>query len=167
MDIILYYSIRNDLPLQPKENWTMRGAIYATIAVVLFSFLNVALEQKLTKYNAAVLMICFYVVMVPLAFARVGFVRITEGSVVFPTGALLVFVFLFGIVYFCADFSYISAFTAAGANVMTVTTILMLTPVFSSLVKYFYTGGGLPNGYQIAGYILAVGAILLVSKGGS
>ncbi|KKT95073.1 MAG: hypothetical protein UW97_C0029G0002 [Parcubacteria group bacterium GW2011_GWA2_45_15] len=144
----------------------MRGAIYATIAVVLFSFLNVALEQKLMKYNAAALMVCFYAVMVPLAFTRVGFVRITEGSVAFPTGTLLIIAFVFGVVYFFADFSYISAFTAAGASVMTVTTILMMTPVFSSLVKYFYTGGGLPNSYQIAGYILAVVAILLVSKGG-
>ncbi|OHA08252.1 MAG: hypothetical protein A3A44_00450 [Candidatus Sungbacteria bacterium RIFCSPLOWO2_01_FULL_60_25] len=83
----------------------------------------------------------------------------------FPTGALLIFAFLFGVVYFFADFSYISAFTAAGGSVMTVTTILMMTPVFSSLVKYFYTGGGLPNGYQIAGYVLAVAAVYVVGKG--
>ena len=143
----------------------MRAVIYATVAVLLFSFLNVALEQKLVKYNAAALMVCFYAVMVPLAVARVGFVRFTEGSVAFPTGALLVFAFLFGVVYFFADFSYISAFTAAGGSVMTVTTILMMTPVFSSLVKYFYTGGGLPNRYQVAGYILAVAAVYVVGQG--
>lgn len=143
----------------------MRGAIYATIAVVLFSFLNVALEQKLSKYNAAALMLCFYVVMVPLAFARVGFVRITDGSVAFPTGVLLAFVFLFGAVYFVADFSYISAFTSAGADVMTVTTILMMTPVFSSLVKYVYTGGGLPNVSQVIGYLLTIAAIYFVGRG--
>jgi len=78
---------------------------------------------------------------------------------------MLLFAFAIGVIYFVADFSYISAFTAAGGSVMAVSTILIMTPVFSSLVKYVYTGGALPNGYQIAGYVLAVVAIYLIGKG--
>ena len=143
----------------------MKPVVYATITVMLFSIVNVALEQKLAKYNAAALMICFYAVMVPIAFARVGFQRIIEGPVAFPTGATLVFAIAIGIIYFAADFSYISAFTAAGGDVMTITTIMMMVPISSSLVKYLYTGGALPNGFQMAGYVLAAAAVYLVSKG--
>lgn len=143
----------------------MKAALYAAIAVTLYSFMNVALEQKLAKYNASAVLILCYTVMFPLAIARWGQLRITDGPIAFPVGTLLVLTLAFGAVYFFADFFYISAFTAASGSVMTVTTILMLTPVTSSIVKYFYTGGTLPNSYQVAGYILAVAAVYLVSKG--
>ena len=54
---------------------------------------------------------------------------------------------------------------AVGTAMDMTPTILILTPVFSSVVKYVYTGGALPNGHQVAGYVLAAAAVYLVSKG--
>lgn len=86
----------------------MRPALYALVAVVLYSIMNVVVEQKLARYNAVALLLCGYVVMMPLALLRLGYLRVAGEPIAFPAGPFLVLAFAVGILYFAADFFFLS-----------------------------------------------------------
>ncbi len=140
----------------------MKPVLFACAAVVLYSVQNVVLGVKLAKYNTAAILIVCYLVMLPLAL--IGYAQ-TRGAAPFPRGAMLLLATLVGLSYFFADYFYVSAFTHGG-DLVTITTILALLPVLSSIVKFVWVGG-LPNVYQVAGYLFAAAAVYLVAKGSS
>ena len=141
----------------------MKPILYACAAMILYAFQNVILEQKLAKYTTAPILFYFYLAMLPLAVILVIFLRASEQTLVWPSGIAIAITLGVGIVYFFADYCFISAYTSGG-NVMTVMIMVMMFPVFASIVKYFWVGA-LPNHYQIASYLFAVVSVLLLAKG--
>ncbi len=142
-----------------------KSTVFATSALFLYAFGNVALEQKFSRYNTVSLMACFSGVTFLCALLGLLRMRIFGQKIVAPSGIVLVLALLLGLAYFFADYFYIGAYTDGG-SLLTVSTIVVLFPVFASLIKYFWVGG-LPNMYQVVGYLLAACAVVLVAKGGS
>ncbi len=141
----------------------MKPVIYALLALVLYAFQNVFLEQKLSRYNTIALMVYFYVTLLPLALISLCYLKISGQDIVAPPGGTILTVVLVGSLYFFADYFYIGAYTSGG-SVLTVTSIVIMFPVFASVIKHFWIGG-FPNVFQILGYLLAVVSVLLISKG--
>ena len=141
----------------------MKPVLLATIAMALYAIQNVIIEQKLSRFPVVTLLICCYVIMLPLALARYGMLRAAGDVAAFPTGTLLALTLGAGVAYFFADYCYIAAYTTGG-TLMSVTTVAITLPIFASIVKFAWARE-LPNGYQLAGYALAVLAIALVGKG--
>jgi len=104
-----------------------------------------------------------YSVMLPLAIASWVVTRKNDQFINFPSGSLIVLALAMGVAYFFADTFYVSAYSFGG-NVMTVASILTLSPVVASLIKYIWVGGS-PNKYQLFGYVLAMFSIILITKG--
>lgn len=99
--------------------------------------------------------------LLALAFRQTMYVQ--NSGFEFPTGTTFLLVLVLGTLYACADFSYVSAYTQGG-DVRMVLTIASLSPVFASVIK-IGLGQGLPNGWQIASYIVALAAIVIAAKG--
>lgn len=141
----------------------MKPIVFVFLAVILYAFQNVLLEQKLSKFTASGLLVYFYLCMLPLAFFTVGYLKITGQEISLPRGSFIALTLVGGIIYFLGDFFYLSAYTSGG-SVFTVTTIMMLFPLMASVIKFFWVGG-IPNFYQIVGYMFGVVAVIFVVKG--
>ena len=146
-----------------KEVETVKPILLATIAMLCYAVQNVVIEQRLSRLSVTAILVVCYAIMLPLALVRFGMVRMAGETAALPTGALLAFTLVAGVTYFFADYSYLAAYTSGG-SLMSVTTVAILLPVFASLVKFAWTRD-LPNGWQLAGYALAIAAIALVVKG--
>ena len=141
----------------------MKPAITACIGVFLYAVLNVVMEQKLSKYSTANLLIYFYLVMLSIAFLQLRAEKLVGQAIIAPHGSATVIVLLVGVAYFYADYFYLKAYNGGG-SLLTITTIFIMFPVFASLIKYAWVRE-LPNPYQITAYIFAAAAILLTAKG--
>lgn len=150
-------------PFASEGRSHMKPVVFACVAMAFYALENVLMEQKLTKYNALSLLVYFYLAMLPLALAGLGYLKLTNAQIVLPTGNAILLAMVVGVMYFFADAFYVSAYTTGG-TLMVVTTIVLIFPAFASLIKFFWVGG-LPNRYQIIGYALAVLAVLCVAKG--
>jgi len=143
----------------------MKPAIYAVVALFLYATQNVVLEQKFNGYSTVTILLCMYAVMLPAALIQFGYMHVSGQAIVAPNGMMILVALGVGLVYYFADYFFIGAYTQGG-SVTTITTIVIMLPVFASIVKFFWVGG-LPNGYQIGGYALAVGSVFLIIKGSS
>ena len=141
----------------------MKPVLLACLAVILYAGQNVMMDMKLSKFSTISILVLGYLVMLPLSLIRIGSMRLTGEAIVFPNGIFLWLALLTGLIWFLADYAYVSAYTSGG-SLLTITTIVTLFPVVASVAKFIWTGG-LPNSYQIAGYILAATAVYLVGKG--
>ena len=142
----------------------MNNPVFLTcVAVVLYALQNVIMEMKLAKYSTVAIILIVYSVMLPLSLVLISQMKFTGKVVAFPTGKILVFALLSGLIFFVADYCYISAYTIGG-DLITITTIIALFPVVASIIKFFITGT-VPNSYQVAGWLLAIFAVYLVGKG--
>lgn len=141
----------------------MKPVAFALAAVFLYAVHNAILEQKLAKYSTAALLVCFYSVMLPLALMRLYHLKYTGQEVAFPMGTVLALALILGAVYFIAEYCFVAAYTHQG-SLMMISTIVIMFPVFASLIKFVWVRE-LPNAYQVTGYILAAGAVLLITKG--
>ncbi|MBX4187452.1 MAG: DMT family transporter [Candidatus Doudnabacteria bacterium] len=141
----------------------MKSYLYALIGTALYAITGVVIEQKLEKFNNTALVLLFVLPMIPIALLWLWFQKTTHQEINFPTGSALWIVMILGVAYFFADYFFLGAFTAGG-NVMTVSTILLLTPAIAAIIKYLWVGGK-PNVYQVSGYVLIAAAMLLVAKG--
>jgi drug/metabolite transporter (DMT)-like permease len=144
----------------------MKPIIMAIVALFLYAFQNVFLEQKLAKFSVFVILSYSYLIMLIISssawFLSVSVIDKTKQNLT-PVGWEAGAIFFLGVIFFVADSCYIGAYTNGG-NVYTVTSIVIMFPIFASLIKLFWVGG-LPNRWQVAGYILAVIATLMVIKG--
>jgi len=143
----------------------MKPILFVCIALFLYAAVNVVLEQKFSGYDTGTLLAYFYVVMFPLALSRFLYVRFTKPDTLLPSGNMILIALGIGIIYFLADYFYISAFTAGG-NLLVITTVFIMLPVVASVMKYLWIRE-LPNLYYVGAYILAVGAVFLAVKGNS
>lgn len=140
----------------------MKPVVYALFALFLYATQNVVIEQKLAKFEVSSVLIYFYIIMLPLAVIRLAQLKLS-GQVVTPSGTAILIALIVGVVYFFADYFFLGAYNAGG-SLMTVSTIIIMFPIFASIIKYLWVGG-LPNMYQVTGYILAMFAIIFVIKG--
>ncbi len=140
-----------------------KPVIFSLLALLCYSVANVILEQKFSKFNNLTLM-CVYMVPI-LLVASIGraVTKTSDPSFDFPTGVNLYILIFIGLLFAAADYFYIGAYTNGG-NLITTTCIVAMLPVVASIVKFVWTQSS-PNMYQVSGCILAVVAVLLVSKG--
>lgn len=141
----------------------MKSVIYAFIGTCLYAITGVVIEQKLEKFNTISLVILFVLPMIPLALIWLGVQKVTHQEITFPTGTALLIVMVMGVAYFFADYFYLSAFTHGG-SVLTISMIILIVPAVAAIIRYFWVGG-LPNTYQIIGYVLIVTAMIFITKG--
>ena len=90
-------------------------------------------------------------------------VKTDDPSFSFPTGTMLALAIMLGLIYTIGDYFFVSAYTSGG-DVVTITCITILIPVVASLIKFGITKN-IPNLWQVSGYLLAAGGVILVAKG--
>jgi drug/metabolite transporter (DMT)-like permease len=141
----------------------MKPIFLVVSAMFCYGIANVLMEQKLSRYNSITLIVCYGAVILIMAVAVREFVKTDDASFSFPRGLDMLFVFVLGVVFFAADYFYVSAYTSGG-NLYAIVCASMMFPVFASLMKLAWTGSA-PNYWQIGGYVLAAGSILLITRG--
>ena len=140
-----------------------KPVIFSLLALMCYSVTNVILEQKFSKFNNLTLMCVYMVPILVVAFIGRTIVKTSDSAFNFPVGQDLLLLVAIGVIFAAADYFYIGAYTNGG-DLGTITCIIAMLPVVASIMKFVWTQS-LPNGYQMAGYVLAFLAVLLVSKG--
>ena len=143
----------------------MKPILLALAGMTIYSLTGVIIEQKLEKFSTAVLVLLFVAPMVVVSTIWILMQRSLGMAISFPRGGLFWLTISLGVLYFFADYFYLGAF-GAGGSALVISTIAILAPVLTAVVRHFLVGG-YPNGYQIAGYVLAAGAVTLLAKGGA
>src|SRR5215468_10267876 len=141
----------------------MKPILFTLIATACYAVCNVLLEVKFSKLNPLTLMIVYASVIWISAFGMRQLVKTSDPSFSFPAGTLLLLAIGLGLIYAAGDYFFVSAYTNGG-DVVTITCITVLIPVVASLIKFGITKH-LPNSWQVCGYVLAAGAVVLVAKG--
>src|SRR5262245_44592872 len=141
----------------------MKPILFTLAATLFYAICNVLLELKFSKLHALTLMIVYASVIWISAVGIRHMVKTDDPSFSFPTGTVLVLAIVLGLIYTIGDYFFISAYTSGG-DVVTITCITVLIPVVASLMKFGITKQ-LPNLWQVSGYVLAAGAVILVAKG--
>jgi uncharacterized membrane protein len=141
----------------------MKPVLFTLIATACYAICNVLLDVKFSRLNALTLMIVYASVIWISAFGVRQLVKTEDPSFSFPTGSLLFLAIVLGLIYATGDYFFVSAYTNGG-DVVTITCITVMIPVVASLIKFGLTKS-LPNLWQVSGYVLAAGAVVLVAKG--
>src|SRR5215470_10811469 len=141
----------------------MKPIVFTLVATGCYAVCNVLLELKFSKLNALTLMIVYASVIWISAVGIRQLVKSNDPSFSFPVGTMLVLAIVLGLIYTTGDYFFVSAYTSGG-DVVTITCITVLIPVVASLLKFAITKS-LPNLWQVSGYLLAAGAVVLVAKG--
>ncbi|MDD2657807.1 MAG: hypothetical protein PHD04_04090 [Candidatus Pacebacteria bacterium] len=140
-----------------------KPVVFSLLAMLCYAVVNVLFEQKFAKFNNLTLMCVYLVPMLLVGVVGRSMTSTSDPSFDFPTGMSLAILIALGFIYAAADYFYIGAYTSGG-ELLTVSSIVVMYPIVSSLIKFVLTQG-LPNAWQVSGYVLAVGAMLLVAKG--
>lgn len=141
----------------------MKPILFTLVATACYAVCNVLLELKFSKLNALTLMVLYASVIGFTAFGMRQIVKTDDPSFNFPTGTFLFLALGLGLIYMMGDWFFISAYNKGG-DVVTITCITVLIPVVASLIKFSITKQ-LPNLWQVSGYVLAAGGVVLVAKG--
>lgn len=143
----------------------MKPVYLSLVATVCYAICNVMLELKLSKINNLTLMILYAsIIWIAAALTR-QLVKTDDPAFNFPVGSTLVLAIVLGLIFTVADYCYVGAYNHGG-TVLTITSITILIPVLASLMKLGLSKQA-PNLWQVGGYVLAAGAVLLVAKGGA
>ena len=140
----------------------MKPEFFAVIAVVIYAAMAILIDQYLASYAPPAILLLCYVVMAPLAAGSLGFMKYSGVETNIPKGLIVFLVFAIGLMYFVADFSYVKALS--GGRVVSVTLILILIPVLTSFLKYFFDKE-IPSSDQLIAFVLAVSAVYFSSRG--
>ena len=141
----------------------MKPILFTLVATLCYAVCNVLIELKFSRVNALTLMIVYASVIWISAFGMRQLVKTSDPSFGFPTGTLLFLGIGLGLTYAVGDYFFVRAYNHGG-DVVTITCITILIPVVASLIKFGITKQ-LPNFWQVSGYILAAGGVVLVAKG--
>ena len=142
----------------------MKPVLFSLVATVCYALCSVLLELKLSKINNLTLMILYASIIWISAVVVRQMVKTDDPSFSFPTGSTLAVAIVLGLIFTVADYCYVGAYNQGG-TVLTITSITLLIPVLASLIKFGVTKQA-PNLWQVSGYVLAAGAVVLVAKGG-
>ena len=146
-----------------KIRVVMKPILFTLVATACYAVCNVLLELKFSKLNALTVMILYASVIWISAFGMRQLVKTNDPSFNFPAGTMLLAAIVLGLIYTAGDYFFVSAYTNGG-DVVTITCITILIPVVASLIKFGVTKD-LPNLWQVSGYALAAGGVILVAKG--
>src|ERR1041385_4243714 len=150
--------------LSPEAtSFAMKPILFTLVATACYAVCNVLLELKFSKLNALTLMIIYASVILISAVCIRQMVKTSDPSFSFPTGTLLLLGIGLGLIYTTGDYFFVRAYNH-GDDVITITCITVLIPVVASLIKFGVTKQ-MPNLWQVSGYVLAAGAVVLVAKG--
>jgi drug/metabolite transporter (DMT)-like permease len=141
----------------------MKPILFTLVATACYAVCNVLLELKFSKLNPLTVMILYASVIWISAVSMRQVVKTDDPSFSFPTGTLLLLALVLGLIYTMGDWFFVSAYNKGG-DLVTITCITVLIPVVASLIKFGMTKS-LPNMWQVSGYVLAAGAVVLVAKG--
>jgi drug/metabolite transporter (DMT)-like permease len=141
----------------------MKPILFTLVATGCYAVCNVLLELKFSKLNPLTVMILYASVIWISAVSMRQLVKTNDPSFSFPTGTMLLLALVLGLIYTVGDWFFVSAYNKGG-DLVTITCITVLIPVVASLLKFGITKS-LPNLWQVSGYVLAAGAIVLVAKG--
>ncbi len=137
----------------------MRKFIYVILACFLWAIQNAALEIKLGKYSPLANMLITYVTALPLGLITLLFIR---KSVTFPVGGDLGWAVGCAVVFFIADFFFISAY-ALGGNSTSITVLALSIPVFVVGIKFFWIGE-VPTTNHLLAFVFAGCALFFVYR---
>src|SRR5689334_2173425 len=141
----------------------MKPILFTLVATGCYAVCNVLLELRFSKLNPLTVMILYASVIWISAVGMRQMVKTDDPSFNFPTGTFLLLALGLGLLYATGDWFFVSAYNKGG-DVITITCITVLIPVVASLIKFGMTKS-LPNAWQVSGYCLAAGAVVLVAKG--
>ena len=141
----------------------MKVVIYSLIAMVCYAVANVMLELKFAQYKNTTLMVCYGGMIAFCGFILRQATLTNDPAFAFPTGKSLVLIIMLGVIFAAADYFYVGAYTMGG-KLLTITSITVMFPIFASIIK-ICIAQRLPNVWQVSGCLIAIFAVLLVTKG--
>ncbi len=150
-----------------------KNALYAFLAILLYSVMNLVLEQKLSKFTHASILLYIWAIAVTLSFTVLIVLKLMGKEIHDPVltmnPTVWRWVLLAGVLYFAGDLLMVAAYTN-GANLFLVAGIVGLFPIVVSAMKILwvrYVTGSyeMANYWYITGYVLAFLAALCVAKG--
>lgn len=140
----------------------MKASWFAIAALFMYSLQNVIIERKLANLTPISILVFFYTGIITLTVAALVFRQPLGLQFAWPAQNLWWTIAICAVLLLLADYFYFSAYHAGG-SIMTITTLVVLVPVFASFIK-FVSGGGAPSGRQLVGWTLAAASVLLVTK---
>ena len=141
----------------------MKPVLFAICAMVIYAISNVLYEARIAKFTNFSILFLWSALMLPMALVALGGMKITGQPIALPTKAEIPIILVTAILFFAADAFFTGAY-GAGGTIMTVTSITIMFPAFATVIRYYSTGHTV-NLYQVSGYLMAVGAVLLIQKG--
>lgn len=142
----------------------MKPTYWAMMAMVVYAAYNVVVEKKLAKVSPY--LSATFLVAAMLASSLILFPfreKVGVETTNWPTGWQLAIFALFGPLILAADYCYFTAYHKGG-TVAEVATVAALCPVIASAIK-LGIGGGMPSWSQIVGFLMAIGSVVLVTRG--
>src|SRR5687767_550703 len=115
----------------------MRPIIYAVIGVVLYGIQNAIIDVKLRQYSTVGLLIGWYVTMLPMGLLLFAYQKYAQQEIVLPPYDAMKIVAIVAVMFFIADFFYISAFTNGG-DALTITILALLVPLIVAITKFVW-----------------------------
>lgn len=139
-----------------------KAPLFALTAIFFYATSNVLVDKHLKDISPIINVAVFCISILALALPCILMARMTGQFLVSPNREQIGIIVVCGCLTFFADYCYFKAYNSNG-NLIMITTITALFPVIASVMKAAL-GGGWPTAHQFFGTVLAVAAILLVSK---
>jgi drug/metabolite transporter (DMT)-like permease len=141
----------------------MKTILLPLAGIVLYTILNTIIEVKLKHLQTTSLMCGLYIVLLPVVTGIFLMNKRLDPSMSLPTGNTRWIVVGVALMFLLADYLYYGSFSRGG-NVVTITTLLVLMPVISGIIKFVWVKES-PSPYHISAIIFATIAVILVALG--
>ncbi|MDO8565144.1 MAG: DMT family transporter [bacterium] len=141
----------------------MKPIVYAVIGVLMYGVQNAIIDLRLREYSTVGLLIGWYVTMLPLGLILFAYQKYSGQPIQLPPQDAMKIVGAVAVMFFIADFFYISAFTSGG-NAIAITILAVLVPIVVAIAKFVMTRE-MPTGYHFAAFACATLAVALVAIG--
>lgn len=141
----------------------MKVILFSLLGIFLYALAGVLVEVKLKNVNTLTLMAMYPVIIFAAAVIMRQVTYRPDAGYDFPVGAMFGWVMVLGVIYAGADFFYVGAYTAGG-DVRTITAVVVVAPVFASVIKYYWLGS-VPNRWQLLSFVAAAITVALANKG--
>lgn len=141
----------------------MKKFFLVVSACFLWGIQNATLEIKLSKYNPLALMLVTYATALPLGLATLVFLWQMNKAPEFPTGEYLAWAVGSAVLFFIADYLFISAYSLGGDST-TITILTLTVPIFVVGIKYVWRGE-LPSAHHAAAFGAAFLALYFLYRG--
>jgi len=141
------------------------------IAMIFYAITNVTIEQKFSSFSVYTIMLYWSMIHIVICALLIGNNYQQGVPVDWPRGNALLLVIIIGLVFFAADYLYLSAYALKG-DVVTLTTIFIALPAVAAFIKWVWlsashqTGLVIPSLTVIGGYILVGSGVFLITKYG-